>query len=170
MRALVASGAVLTVGSDHGPVDPAMKRRGSNNILDGQPGLPGNETMVPLLLNLAAEGGCSLERLAALSSEAPARLYGLYPRKGAIAVGSDADFTIVDPDESWTIAADTLIGKAGWTPYEGYAVRGRVRMTVVRGRLVAEDGRVVGEPGGAEFIRRSDAVPASGRNAAEASA
>ena len=161
MRALVSDGAVLTVGSDHGPVDPALKRRGSNNVLDGQPGFPGNETMVPLLLNLAAEGICSLERLAALTAEAPARLYGLYPRKGVIAEGSDADFTIVDPGAEWTISAERLVGKAGWTPYEGLSVRGRVEATVVRGRVVARHGQVAAEPGGAAFIRRAGAGPAA---------
>jgi allantoinase len=155
LRRLLAEGAIAAVGSDHGPVDPALKRRGSNNVLDGQPGMPGNETMVPLLLDLAAEGVLSLERLAQATSEAPARLYGLYPRKGTVAVGSDADFTIVDPERRWTIRADELVGKAGWTPYEGRTVCGRVEMTVVRGRVVALGGRLVRPPGGAAFVRRN---------------
>lgn len=154
MRDLMRDGDILTVGSDHGPVDPELKRRGHNDVFAGQCGMPGNETMVPLLLNLVAEGRMSLERLAEVSSEAPAKLYGLYPRKGAIEIGSDADFTIVDPAEAWTIAQESLIGRAGWTPFEGLAVQGRVRMTVIRGRIVARDGRVVGEPG-ADFIRRA---------------
>ena len=157
MRDLVASGNILTVGSDHGPVDPALKERGSNNILNGQPGMPGNETMVPLMLNLVAEGRLTLERLAELSAEAPARLYGLYPRKGTIAIGSDADFTIVDPNHAWTISQAELIGKTGWTPYEGLPVRGRVAKTIIRGRVVAENGRVSSEPGRAEFIARAGA-------------
>lgn len=160
MRGLVAGGEVATVGSDHGPVDPELKRRGSNNVLDGQAGMPGNETMVPLMLDLAAKGHLSLERLAALTSEAPARLYGLYPRKGAIRIGADGDFTIVDPAERWTIRQDLLVGRAGWTPFEGLDVTGRVKMTVVRGRLVAEDGRPTGAPFGARFIPRLDAAGA----------
>ena len=106
MRALVSDGAVLTVGSDHGPVDPALKRRGSNNVLDGQPGFPGNETMVPLLLNLAAEGLLSLERLAMLAAEAPARLYGLYPRKGIIAEGTPGIRTIC-ARHRWSLSGET---------------------------------------------------------------
>ncbi len=154
LRALIADGSILTIGSDHGPVDPALKRRGSNNVLDGQPGLPGNETMVPLLLNLAAAGRISLNKFAELTAEAPSILYGLFPRKGAIAVGSDADFTIVDPAYEWTIRAKNLVGKSGWSPYENLSVRGRVELTVIRGRVVAENGRPVREPGTAAFIRR----------------
>ncbi len=154
MRRLMADGSILTVGSDHGPVDPALKRRGSNNILDGQPGLPGNETMVPLLLNLAASGLVSLNRLAEITAEAPAILYGLFPRKGVIAVGSDADFTIVDPEYNWTIKAKKLVGKSGWTPYEDLCVSGRVELSIIRGRVAAEDGRPVLEPGSAAFVRR----------------
>ena len=164
LRSLVADGAILTLGSDHGPVDPALKRRGSNNILDGQPGLPGNETMVPLLLNLASAGTVSLNRIAEAASAAPAILYGLYPRKGAIAVGSDADFTIVDPDYSWTIRADDLIGKSGWTPYEGMQIKGRVEFTIIRGRAAAENGRPSLEPGRAAFIARNSADNPLGRN------
>ena len=165
LRSLVADGSILTVGSDHGPVDPALKRRGSNNILDGQPGLPGNETMVPLLLDLAATGTVTLERVAEAASEAPAILYGLYPRKGVIAVGSDADFTIVDPDCDWTIRAGELIGKSGWTPYEGMQIRGKVEFTVIRGRVAAENGQVTLEPGNSEFISRRSAEDLFGRSA-----
>jgi dihydroorotase-like cyclic amidohydrolase len=143
-------------------VDPALKQRGSNNILNGQPGLPGNETMVPLMLNLAAEGLLTLERLAELTAEAPARLYGIYPRKGAIAIGSDADFTVVDAGQGWTILQEHLIGKAGWTPYEGLSVRGRVAKTIIRGRVVAEEGRIVGETGHAAFIPRIDSTAVDG--------
>jgi allantoinase len=153
LRASLDDGSIATIGSDHGPVDPELKQRASNDVFAGQCGMPANETMVPLMLNLATEGFISLERLAALLAEAPARLYGLYPRKGAIAIGSDADFTIVDPAERWTIRQADLIGACGWTPFEDVTVTGRVKMTVVRGRLVARDGRLAGEPGAAYIPR-----------------
>ncbi len=155
---LASSGAIATIGSDHGPVDPMLKRRGENNVFQGQPGLPGNETMVPLLFNLTNDGRMTVQRLAELTSEAPARLYGLYPRKGAIAVGSDADFTIADMSAEWTIAAEALVGKAGWTPYEGTKVQGRVVMTVIRGRVCARDGKATEEPGCGTFVPRSGAA------------
>jgi dihydroorotase len=106
--------------------------------------MPANETMVPLMLNLVASGELSLQRLAEVTAEAPARLYGLYPRKGAIRIGSDGDFTIVDLGRKWTLGADTLIGKAGWTPFEGVEVTGKVAATVIRGRVAARDGAPVG--------------------------
>ena len=165
LRRLLADGTITTYGSDHCPVEPRNKR--ADDFARIQPGLPGNETMVPLLLNLVAMGVLTLERMASLTSEAPARLYGLYPRKGAIAVGSDADFTVVDPDREWTIHASSLVGSAGWTPYEGMAVRGRVEMTIIRGRLVARDGRLVGAPGGGAFIARNGARRASTDTTAE---
>jgi hypothetical protein len=157
MRDLLRDGDILTIGSDHGPVDPDLKRRGSNDVFAGQPGLPGNETMVSLLLNLVAEGRLSLERLAEVASEAPAKLYGLYPRKGAIEIGSDADFTIVNVGDSWTITKDALIGKSGWTPFEGVQVQGRVRMTVIKGRVVACDGKLPANREPASFRARTNA-------------
>jgi allantoinase len=161
MRRLVDSGAIMTVGSDHGPVDPALKQRGHNNIFEGQPGMPANETMVPLMLNLVASGELSLQRFVAATAEAPAKLYGLYPRKGAIRIGSDGDFTIVDLTRKWTLGADTLIGKAGWTPFEGLEVTGKVAATVIRGHVAARDGRPTGPLGKAAFIPRHDASVAS---------
>ena len=144
----------MTVGSDHGPVDPALKRRGDSNVFAGQPGMPANETMAPLMLDLVARGELTLGRLAEVMSEAPARLYGLYPRKGAIQVGSDGDFTLVDLNATWTIRGAELVGRAGWTPYEDETVTGRVAATIIRGRIAARDGRSVAEPGQAAFIPR----------------
>jgi allantoinase len=158
MRDLVADGTILTVGSDHGPVDPLLKKRGDNNIFAGQPGMPANETMVPLMLNLASSGKLSLERLVMALCEAPARLYGLYPRKGTMRIGSDGDLTVVDLSRRWRLGKDSLIGKSGWTPYEGLEVTGRVAATIIRGRLAARDGRPTGPLGKAAFISRNGAA------------
>ena len=151
MRARVADGSVHTIGTDHCAVSLDRKRPPA---IDAQPGLPGLETMVPLLLNLVARGELTLERMVEVTSHDTARLYGLYPRKGSVEIGADADFTIVDPDAVWTIGADRLAGSAGWTPYEGITVQGRVEMTVIRGRLVARGGRAVDADGPAAFIPR----------------
>ena len=158
LRRLVKDGAITTVGSDHGPVDPELKRRGDNNIFQGQPGMPANETMVPLMLNLVNSGVLSINRMAQLTSEAPARLYGIFPKKGGIAIGSDADFTIVDLERRWTLSADTLMGKTGWTPYEGMAITGAVALTIIRGAVRARNGHPVGEPGEAAFVQREGTV------------
>lgn len=152
LRLAIAKGGILTIGSDHCPVDPANKRL---PLLDAQPGLPGNETLVPLMLNLVAECALTLERMVELTSLAPARRYGLLPRKGTLSIASDADFTLVDIDRRWTIDGAKLAGRAGWTPFEGLPIRGAVAMTIIRGRVAAMNGRSVGSPGEAQFIARN---------------
>ncbi len=97
--------------------------------------------------------GLSLERVADLTATAPARLFGLYPRKGTIAVGADADFALVDPLRTWTFGSEHLQTRSGISPYLGRAFRGAVTRTIVRGRSVFADGAVVGEPGWGKLVR-----------------
>lgn len=158
MRARVVDGSVLTIGTDHCAVRLDRKRP---PVIDAQPGLPGLETMVPLLLNLVARGELTLERMVEVTSHNTAHLYGLYPRKGSVEIGADADLTIIDLNASWTISADRMVGSAGWTPYEGLTVQGRVEMTVIRGRLVACGGRAVEAAGPAVFIPRQQPAAAA---------
>jgi allantoinase len=137
----LARGDIMMIGSDHGPVEPALKRRGLEDMWETQGGVPSAETMVPLMLQAVADGRLTLPELVSRTSTYAARWYGLYPRKGHIAVGSDADFTVVDLSREWQVRAAELDSPCGWTPYEGWTIRGRVRYTVVRGRTVAEDGK-----------------------------
>jgi dihydropyrimidinase len=109
-----------------------------------------------------AKGRMSLERFVEVFSTNPARLMGLYPRKGLLAVGSDADLVLWDPDAEWTITMDDLHHEGDYSPWEGWPVRGRPRTTVLRGRLVVEDGRLVGEPRGEFLERRLDPALAAG--------
>jgi dihydroorotase (multifunctional complex type) len=146
----VAAGPVTHVSTDHAPSTRAQKTDGS--IWDVHFGLPGIETTLSLLLNGVAEGRLSLERLVELLAEAPARLYGLYPRKGSLELGADADFVLVDPRAERTLEDRTVVSKAGWTPYAGRRVVGRPVMTFSRGQLVAQDGAPVGEPGHGRFL------------------
>jgi len=111
------------------------------------PGIPAVETMLPLLLTEVSRGSLTLARLVKASSSTPAKILGIHPRKGEIALGSDADLIIVDPDEEWTIKGEELHGKTRWTPYEGRRVRGRPLITFVRGTLTYDRGEVLGEPG-----------------------
>jgi dihydroorotase-like cyclic amidohydrolase len=110
--------------------------------------------MLPLMLNLVAEGVISLTRLCALVAENPARIFGLSATKGFIGPGYDGDLTMVDLEADSTISASRLIGVAGWTPYEGWRVRGRVVRTIVRGQTVAREGRIEGVPGYGRFVPR----------------
>ena len=144
--------AIAVVGSDHGAV--LGERKDVADPFAGQPGVPGNETLVPLMLDLVAAGSLSLERLTALMAVNPARMFGLQHRKGAIDVGLDGDFTIVDLAGTTVPRASTMVGVAGWTPYEGLQLRGRLEMTVSRGTVVAKGGRLLMEPGLGRFVAR----------------
>jgi dihydroorotase (multifunctional complex type) len=146
----VARGGITHVSTDHAPATRHHKTEGS--IWDVHFGLPGVETTLTMLLNGAAEGRLGLERVVELVAEAPARLYGLYPRKGSLEVGADADVVLVDPAAERTLDDGSVVSKAGWTPYAGRRVRGRPVMTFSRGRPVAREGRPIGEPGWGRFL------------------
>lgn len=146
----VTSGPITHVSTDHAPSARHHKTDGS--IWDVPFGLPGVETTLSLLLNGAAEGRLSLERVVELVAETPARLYGLYPRKGTLQGGADADLVLVDPTAERTLEDAAVVSRAGWTPYAGRRVRGCPVLTFSRGRLVAREGRPVGEPGWGRFL------------------
>lgn len=149
----VAHGPITHVSTDHAPATRAQKTEGS--IWDVHFGLPGVETTLSLLLEGVAAGRLSQERVVELVAETPARLYGLYPRKGSLEVGADADLALVDLAAERTLDDASVVSKAGWTPYAGRKVRGRPVMVFSRGRLIAEQGRPVGEPGWGRFVSRA---------------
>jgi dihydroorotase len=146
----LADGRIDHISSDHSPSTPEQKRKG--NIWEVPFGVPGVENTLSLMLNAAHEGWVPLPRLVRALCEVPARTYGIYPRKGAIRVGSDADLVLVDLDAAHTFRNEATISKAGWTPYHGRTVYGRPAATFVRGRLVARDGSPVMDPGYGRFI------------------
>jgi dihydropyrimidinase len=141
------------IATDHCPFTREQKAwRGSFDQLPY--GLPGVETLLPLAFSEGVAAGpltpCDLARLLA---EDPARIYGLYPAKGALEVGSDADLVLFDPEERWTISAEGLHGCCDFSPYEGRTVRGRVCVTLSRGDVVYDRGQVTDEAGRGRFLR-----------------
>jgi allantoinase len=145
LLAALSRGSIASLGSDHAPHTVEEKAL----PLDRAPaGMLGVETLVPLMLNLMHAGTITPERLASVLATGTARLYGLYPQKGAIVEGADADFTIVDPQGRWTIRAERLHSKQRWSAWDGQEVTGRPRATVLRGQVIARDGEPVGEPRG----------------------
>ena len=88
--------------------------------------------------------------------EGPARRFLVYPRKGRIALGADADFAIFDPDISWTIKTGDMHSSAGWTPFDGMTVEGKIIRTILRGETVYDGKEVTAEPGYGQFIPRID--------------
>ncbi len=140
----VRSGLVDTLGSDHAPHTIEEKAKG----FPGAPsGMPGVQTLVPLMLDHVNAGRLSLQRFVDLASAGPARVFGI-AGKGRIAQGYDADFTIVDLAASRTIADHWIASRCGWTPYAGMTVKGWPVATVIRGRVVARDGALAGDPAG----------------------
>jgi len=136
-----ADGTIDWMGSDHCDYDLTTRE---GNIWDVGPGLPGGMTMIlPVLLSEGVnKGRLTLERVVEVTSANFARLIGASPRKGTIAVGSDADLVMIDLEKEVTIDADVLNGHSDYTPYEGMVMRGWPRMTIAGGHVLYEDGEV----------------------------
>ena len=147
-------GEIQTIGSDHCSVDPELKRKADTNMWEHLFGVPDGETLVPLMLNAVANGWITAEKMSEVLSANPAKIYGLYPRKGVIAIGSDADFTIADMEKEYTLKAENMYTACKWIPYEGMNVKGQVIYTILRGKVISERGRILGEPGDGKFYRR----------------
>ncbi len=117
------------------------------------PGIPGTEEMLPLIHTFAvASGRMSVSQMVRLLSTGPARLFGLYPRKGSLKIGSDADIVLFDPEALWTLDGHNIHSAARYTAYEGFRVVGKAVMTYLRGRLVMGDDVYIGRPGDGHFI------------------
>lgn len=127
------------MSSDHAPSTLEQKREG--DIWNVHFGLPGLDTTMAILLDAAARGFLSYEDVARVYSEAPAKSYGLWPIKGRLAPGADADVVLIDPTAHRTLRNEDVLSKAGWTPFHGRSVTGRVVRTYLRGELAADDGR-----------------------------
>ena len=141
MWRLLREGALTHMSSDHAPSTLAQK--GAGDIWDVHFGLPGLDSTMAILLDAAARGQLAYEDITRVYSEAPAKQYGLWPRKGRLAEGADADVILVDPGYSRVLRNEDVISKAGWTPFNGKTVTGRVEQSYLRGELVAEGGVAV---------------------------
>lgn len=137
----VSDGTVDTLGSDHAPHTLEEKAR---PYPQSPSGMPGVQTMLPVMLDHVHHGRLTLARLVDLLCHGPARVYGI-TGKGRIAAGMDADFALVDLAAAQTLSDRHMLSKCGWTPYDGMRVTGRVQGTVLRGRVVQWDGQLVGE-------------------------
>jgi len=122
------------IATDHAPHTRAEKEGDSP-----PPGVPGLETMLPLLLTAVSAGRLTLERLVQLTYEAPRRIFGLPPQPGT--------WIEIDPGTRYTLSASEMHTRCGWTPFEGLVVQGRVRRVVLRGQTAFEDGKILAEPG-----------------------
>jgi dihydropyrimidinase len=163
----LANGSVTYVGSDHSPFDRAVKLA-AQTFEQIYPGIPGTETLLPLLFSEGVSAGrLSLERLAEVSSGNTAGVFQLIG-KGGIRLGNDADLVIFDPSREVVLGRDVLHSRCDYTPYAGLSVRGYPVVTISRGEIVMRDGEFVGRPGRGRFVERGPQAVASGRVAVPA--
>jgi dihydroorotase-like cyclic amidohydrolase len=147
-------GLIDIISSDHAPYLPSEKERGQSNIWDAPDGIPGIELSLPLLLNKVGEGEFSYGDIVRVFSENPAKLLGLYPLKGSLEEGTDADIIIVKPGVIKKNQLNNLFSKSKGSGkvYEGWELSHSVEKTLCRGKVVFESGRIVGQPGYGEYV------------------
>ncbi|MBS3977329.1 MAG: dihydropyrimidinase [Syntrophomonadaceae bacterium] len=150
-RALAAE-ELQTAATDHCSYTWEQKIK-ANTCFDTPPGIPGVETLLPLLYSEGVgKGRITLDQLVKFLAGNPARIFGIYPQKGTLAPGSDGDLVIFDPEKEAVLTGSSLHSAAGYTPFEGWKVKGYPRVTVLRGQVVCQDGELVAQKGIGRFL------------------
>jgi dihydropyrimidinase len=151
----LAAGLIDTVGTDHCPFDTGQKLLGKDAFTQIPNGIPGIEERVNLLYTYGVKrGGLDLHRFVDAASTRAAKIFGLFPRKGTIAVGSDADLVVYDPDHKSVISAKTQHVNNDYNGFEGVEIDGRPVVVTVRGKIQIRDGEFVGDPGRGRLLKR----------------
>lgn len=151
----LANGTIQIVSTDHCPFFMEQKRMGIDSFDKIPNGAPGVELRMALMYTYGVlEKRISLERFVQVTSTNAAKVFGMYPQKGTITVGSDADIVIFDPNKEITVTESMLHENVDYTPYEGFKLKGYPVMTLSKGEVVAENGNFVGKEGAGEFIKR----------------
>ena len=151
----VLQGQIDVISSDHSPFPPDRYEKGMENVWEGGGGVMGLQSMLPAVITEGVHRrGMSWELLARLMSSNPARVFGIYPRKGALLPGSDADLTIVDPGPEWTLREEDLLYRHRQSPYVGRKFKGMVSETIVRGETVYRNGEILAKPGHGRVVER----------------
>jgi dihydroorotase-like cyclic amidohydrolase len=141
----IENGFVTSIGSDHAPTTLRDKQ---GNVWDVKQGFPGVAMILPIMLHEGVnKRGLSLEKVVAVTSYNNARWYGRYPRKGTISVGSDADLVLIDLDKKVTVTPELLQSNSDYCLHDGWELQGWPIMTIVRGQLIVDGGRILAEPG-----------------------
>jgi dihydropyrimidinase len=148
------SNVLQTVATDH--VGWSMKQKKEETTVDNlQPGMSNLETVMPMLYSEGiGKGRLSRKRFVEVISTNPAKIFGLYPQKGTIAIGSDADIVVFDPKKKVTIRHEDMHSNQDWELHEGFKVTGWPVMTLSRGEIIVENGKVLGKPGRGKMLRR----------------
>ena len=155
----LAQGFVDTVGTDHCPFDLEQKRLGKDNFTNIPNGIPGIEDRVNLLYTYGVKRGrIDLERFVDCASTRAAKLFALFPRKGAIAVGSDADLVVYDPTYRGTVSVKTQHTNNDYNGFEGLPIEGRPSVVTVRGKIQVRDGQFIGDRHRGQFLKRQPSL------------
>jgi len=145
------SGVIDIIASDHAP--HALDEKMGDSAWEIAPGFPGLETIVPLMLTQINEGRLSLSRFVQISSKRPAEIFRIEGR-GVLKEGSFADFVVIDMKREWKVDSSKFHSKAKFSPFDGWRVRGKVTKTFVNGRLIMDEGEIVGKPGEGKILCR----------------
>ena len=162
----LALGDLQVISSDHAPYafDATGKLAAGKNasFKDIANGLPGLEARLPLLFSaMVSRNRFDLTRFVAWTSTEPAKIYGLYPKKGSIAIGSDADIAIWDPKRKVTFSDEAVKDRSGYTPWAGRTVKGWPVVVLRRGEVIVENGPVTAAPGSGHFLPRAGGFAAA---------
>lgn len=146
----IRNGAISVVATDHAPVPRELK----TSLWDALPGIPGVETFLPLMLSEGvSKGRISLEKMVEVCCYNPARIFGLFPHKGWISIGSDADLAVIDLNKEDVVNEGTLYSASHFSPFAGWKLKGWPILVMLRGKVVAENRKVIGEPGFGRYIQ-----------------
>jgi dihydropyrimidinase len=156
----LAQGSISVISTDHCPFTKKQKRQGGRSFAQVPNGLPGVETSLPLIYSRGVAGGrLSANQMVAAMSTNPAKIFGLYPTKGSLEVGSDADLVIFDPEAEFSISAEKLHMNTDFSPYQGLEGCGGVQLTMLRGSIIAEGGQLCEPTGQGRFLHRRKFEP-----------
>ncbi|MDP7619699.1 MAG: amidohydrolase family protein, partial [Dehalococcoidia bacterium] len=149
----ISDGTIDTLGSDHAP---RLGDRKQGTVWTASPGQPNMPLILPVMLSEGVNArGLPLERVAEVTSANVARIFGLWPQKGSLRIGADADLVIADLEAERTVTPAALQGRADSSIYDGMTLQGWPELTMVRGMVVSRDGQVVSQPGQGRFVHRS---------------
>ena len=137
-----------TIGSDHAP---HLKENKEKSYPNSPSGMPGVQTLMPVMLNHVNDGKLSLEQLMNSICENPVKIFGIKD-KGFIKEGFDADFTIVDMNKKIIIKNENIESKCGWTPFDGFEFKGTPVSTIIAGQIKMRDGKILGKPEGKPLV------------------
>ena len=146
----LATGDIEVLATDHAP--HSHEEKFEKSWWDTLPGTIGVQTSLAILLDRVNKGEMDIHRVVDCMAAKPARIFGLYPRKGCILPGADADLVIVDMDKEWQVTHEEMYSKTKYTPYDGFVLKGKPMTTVVMGHVIMQDGDFVGAPGKGKLV------------------